>query len=211
MKPGKIASLLLGLLWSSLLLADPARALYSDEPPVNGALIRLINLSPAHAHAQVNGKQQAQLIRPGQIGDYRLAPRGLVRLQVNGVSQNAMLSEGASYTYVFDGRTLQEIQDAFAPQPHRAQIGFYNLSDRPLSLKTADAEVTVISALGPGEHASRLVNEARLTLAAFDGERRLAEFNELRLRRNHSYSYILLPNGEQWLGLALSNELERLD
>ena len=190
---------------------DAGAELYDAAAPADSAFVRVLNLSSEPARAVLSGKNQAQVIAAGQLGGYRFTPPAETRLEVNGQVATSTLSANTAYTYVYDGKGLRVLQDAFVNEPKKAQVGFYNLTDRELALKTQDGRHAVVDKVAGGSNASRMVNELKIGFAAYDGDSRVASFDEVFLKKGRTYSYLVLPDAGGVRALALANSLDPLD
>ena len=65
-----------------------------------------------------------------------------------------------------DGQLLL-IADQFVNEPRKAQIAFYNLTDKPAALKTVDGQHVVVDTIERDQTGSRMVNELKIAFAAY--------------------------------------------
>ena len=111
---------------------------------------------------------------------------------------------------MYDGSSLKAIADNYVEDSKKAQIAFYNLTDKPLSLKTLDGKHAVVESVASLQAGTRMVNEIKIGFAAYAGEQNLARFDELFLKKGRSYSYVVIPSGAGVRTIAAMNGLDSI-
>lgn len=203
----KTTSGLLGLL---LLVPGLSQAagLYASPPPPGSAFVRVLNLDGAAAEVQLSGKSKAQKIAGGALGGYLYIAPGQHALSVNQASLDLGLKADSAMTVIFDGKVLKPITDTYSIDQGKAMVAFYNLTDKPLTLKTLDGKHAVVDNVPQNQMGSRLVNEIKIGFAAYSGEQNVAKFQEQLLKKGSSYSYVAIAQGGQVRTLSLTNSIE---
>ena len=100
------------------------------------------------------------------------------------------------------------IADQFVNEPRKAQIAFYNLTDKPAALKTVDGQHVVVDTIERDQTGSRMVNELKIAFAAYADSEQLIGFDELFLKKGRSYSYALLPAANGYRAITLANSID---
>jgi alginate O-acetyltransferase complex protein AlgF len=207
-------SLLLSLLLASfaaLAQQDGNAGLYGTQAPANSAYVRVLNLSPAVAELTVTGKSRSQKVNGGQLGAYLFVAPGARKISVNQASLDSTLAANSATTLIYDGSKLEPITETFSEDPKKALVAFYNLTGKPLALKTQDGKHAIVESVAGHKSGSRQVNELKIGFAAFDGEQSIAKFDEQLLKKGRSYSYMVIEDGGQYRTISLANSLEAFE
>lgn len=205
--------LLLALCLATPVLAsaqDGNAALYDAVAPAGSAYVRMLNLTANGSELMVSGKSAAQKIAAGKLGNYLFVAPGAHKLAAGGASLETELKANSATTLIYDGKQLKAIADTYTEDSKKAQIAFYNLTDKPLSLKTLDGKHAVVESVASGQSGSRPVNEIKIGFAAYAGEQNLAKFDELFLKKGRSYSYVVIPDGAGVRTIASMNGLDSI-
>lgn len=201
---------LLGLLLLVPGLSQAAGGLYASPPPPGSAFVRVLNLEGAAVEVQLSGKSKAQKVGGGALGGYLYVAPGSPKLTVAGASLDLGLKADSATTVIYDGKTLKPIADAYSIDPGKAMVAFYNLTEKPLALKTLDGKHAIVDNVPQNQMGSRLVNEIKIGFAAYSGEQNVAKFQEQFLKKGGSYSYVAIAQGGQIRTLSLANVFDTL-
>lgn len=199
------ATLALACASHATLAAEGNADLYDAVAPADSAFVRVLNLSDASVDVTLSGKLNPQKVAPGQLGGYRFVPAGTHRIAIGAKAIEPSLQANAASTVVYDGQQLKLIADQYVNEPKKAQVAFYNLTPAQAMLRTADGKHEVVKALANGQTGARMVNEIKIDFAAYVGDKQVASFDELFLKKGRSYSYVLLPGNR---GLSLANSID---
>jgi alginate O-acetyltransferase complex protein AlgF len=203
--------LVLGLLGPALqgVQAQEVNAdLYDAVAPANSAFVRVLNLSPGVVDVSLSSKKTAQKVGPEQLGAYRFTPPGKTLLSVGAARLETDLQANSASTLLYANGSLTELKDIYVNEPKKAQLAFYNLTDTPTALKTADGKQEVVAAIGKAQTGGRMVNEFKIAFAAYAGDRKVASFDEMFLKKGRSYSYVLLPEGSGYRAISQANAID---
>ena len=181
--------------------------LYDAIPPPGSSFIRGVNLSDKTIVMTLSNTETPQSITAGQISSYRFVSKGRYKVSVGAQSFDIDMKVDTGTTVIFDGKQLIPLTDMFGNEQRKAQIGFYNLTDQKVSLKTLDGKHVIIDELEQNQTKGRMVNELKVTLAAYSGDQKIATYKELFLRKGHSYSYLLLPSGQGIRAMVVENSV----
>ncbi len=188
--------------------AQQANDLYDATAPANSAFVRVFNLGNAPVEVTLSSKKLPQKVGAGQLGGYRFTSPGPTRVSVGQAALDLPLEANTAVTLLYRDGQLSVLRDLYANEPKKAQLAFYNLAAEAASLKTLDGRHAVVADVAAAQNGSRQVNEFKIAFAAFIGERQVAVFDELFLKRGRSYSYVLLADGGAYRALALPNEID---
>ncbi len=188
--------LVLLLLTAALLPAGDG--LYGP-PDTESAQVRVFNAGTERNFGDI-GPLRIGPLGPGELSPYfqlgsgvyiAASPRGTVTL---------VAGEGSYSTVVIRDGGLSLFTDERLTDPGRAQIAFYNLSERDdLSLRTADGAQPIIQGLAPGESSAVVVNPVSVELGVFAGNTRVASVGNPGLARGESVSIISYGPGGRGL------------
>lgn len=186
-------------------------ALYDAVPPADSAFVRVLNASAAPVEVSVSGKSNTLKISGVQMSSYVFMEQGERSIKVNDQTISVPMASNTATTLVFDGGRLMPIQDEFSEDNRRAKVVFYNLTDAALKLKTLDGKHVIVDDVNGGQMGTRKVNEVKMTFAAYAGDAKVADFEEMFMRRGRSYSYVILGNGSGYSALTVTDHVESLE
>lgn len=210
MKLQKILTILASLfILSNYIQADESNAdLYDAVAPADSAFVRIINLSNSTISATLTGKVNPQRIAVNQLGNYRFVTPGKHKVSTEKTSIDLDLKANSAVTLVYENNQLTLINDQFSNEPRKAQIAFYNLTNQPLALKTADGKQEVISTLNKNQTASRKINEIKIAFAAYLGSKKIIDYPINFLKKGGSYSYFVIPQGTSYKAIAQQSGID---
>ncbi|WP_277374199.1 alginate O-acetyltransferase AlgF [Pseudomonas sp. AA-38] len=182
--------------------------LYDPVAPANSAFVRVLNLSERNIEVGLSGKNKPQLVNSGQFGGYRFVAPGKQIISADGQTLESELKANTASTVIYRDGKLLLLTDKFVDEPRKAQIAFYNFTDKPAALKTVDGQHVVVDTLQRDQTGSRMVNELKIAFAAYADNDKLASFDELFLKKGRSYSYALLPAGNGYRAITLANSID---
>ncbi|MCY1275081.1 Alginate O-acetyl transferase AlgF [compost metagenome] len=187
-----------------------AGGLYASPPPPGSAFVRVLNLGSAPIDVQLAGKSKAQKIGGGALGGYLYVAPGARTLTVAASSLELSLQSDSATTVIYDGTSLTPIADSYSMDPGKALIAFYNLTDKPLALKTVDGKHAIVEDIAHNQMGTRLVNEIKIAFAAYAGGQSVARFDEQFLKKGGTYSYVAIAKDGQVRTLSLPNAFDGL-
>ena len=182
--------------------------LYDAVAPANSAFVRVLNLSAGVVDVSLSSKKTAQKVGPEQLGAYRFTPPGKTLLTIGNTRLETDLKANSASTLLYMNGTLTELKDIYVNEPRKAQLAFYNLTDTAAALKTADGKHEVVASIGKAQTGGRMVNEFKIAFAAYAGDRKVASFEEMFLKKGRSYSYVLLPDGSGYRAISQANAID---
>ncbi|WP_341304385.1 alginate O-acetyltransferase AlgF [Pseudomonas sp. TMP25] len=204
-----LSVLLLTFSWGISQAAQDANAdLYDAVAPANSAFVRVLNLSERNIEVTLSSKNKPQAVTSGQFGGYRFVAPGKHRIAVGDKALESELKANTASTVIYRDGELLLIADQFVNEPRKAQIAFYNLTEKPAALKTVDGQHVVVEVIARDQTGSRMVNELKIAFAAYAEADKLVSFDELFLKKGRSYSYALLPAGNGYRAITLANSID---
>jgi alginate O-acetyltransferase complex protein AlgF len=204
-----LSVLLLTFSWNISQAAQDGNAdLYDAVAPANSAFVRVLNLSERNIEVTLSGKNKPQAVTSGQFGGYRFVAPGKHQIGVGDIALESELKANTASTVIYRDGKLLLIADQFVNEPRKAQIAFYNFTDKPAALKTVDGQHVVVETINRDQTGSRMVNELKIAFAAYAEADKLVSFDELFLKKGRSYSYALLPAGNGYRAISLANSID---
>lgn len=180
------------LLGSNTTLAGDG-GLYGGAAPAGSAFIRVFNASDADdVQAQV-GNETINDIRAWNASEFIFLPAGTHRLSLGSLEQSLTLASGRYYTAVAGEGGVRLLDNDNAGNRLKALLILYNLTgDNTLSLRTQDGGTTVIGDVGKDASGKREVNPAKVQLAVFSGDKKLADAPPVTLARGQAFSLFVV-------------------
>ena len=169
--------------------------LYDPVAPEGSAFVRVINAGTADKDAkpELRGKTYNG-VDHNEVGAYFPVKQGQADLAVGTAKASENLESGAYYTAVLNGEALTILKDEALKDQSKALIGFYNLSGKPLALKTADGKIEVVPSTENGKSGAREINPLDIQLAVFEGETKVSDVPAVELKRNAATSVVALKD-----------------
>ena len=191
---------------------DGNEALYDANAPADSAFARVINLDDKTASIKFDGKTAVQTVGSYQVGDYVFFPGGKSQaLEVNGERLEQQFPKSSAWTLVFDDGKLTAMEDKYYQGRKKAQVAFYNFSDQPLDLKTADGKHAVVANISPMANGQREINEVKIGLSAWTASTEAAAFEPTFLKKGRSYSYVVYPQDGELKPIVVADAITNLE
>lgn len=174
-------SLLLGFAGSQAQAGDGA--LYEAVAPKGSTFVRLYNAGNQEVSASV-GSVSLEDVSPLASSAFEYLPAGQYSARIGSQSLPVNLAAEHYYTLVTQagGAPLLVEEPAFKSK-QKAMLRVQNLSDKALTLKTADGKTEVVKSVEPKGRGDREINPVKANLALFDGERKVADLKPISLAR----------------------------
>lgn len=173
-------------------------ALYGPVAPPGSAFVRVFNASPQDRLVGRVADKTLSDIEAFSASEFVFLPAGEYPLSIGDKSQPVNLKQDRFYTAVATGKGIQMFDNDGKANRLKALIILFNLTDRPVSLRTAEG-AAVIDETAPGQSSSRAVNAVKTRLALFSGANKLSEVKPVTLERGKAFSLFVTPAGEQIL------------
>jgi alginate O-acetyltransferase complex protein AlgF len=190
---GLIVALLTGLaMVPTKSWAEGEAALYDASAPPGSAFVRVINYGPDTLEVSTAEKSGAQRISSFQVGEYLFLTGGNKHaFSLSGQELNQHLAKDSATTLVVTPAGVTALEDTYFTGRKKALESFYNLTSKPLALKTEDGKHAVVATLQGLSNGQRKINEIKIGLAAWDDSSAVATFPPVFLKKGRSYSYVV--------------------
>lgn len=196
----------MALLWTAALLAAlaPGRAaaagdegVYGPAAPPDAAFVRVFNATAqAELEARVGDKVMSEIPAFG-ASEFVFLPAGNYTLTAGTVRQPVALKRGKYYTAALQGAGLRLIENDRHANRLKALVIVYNLVDgATLSLRTPDGRGVVENVAANG-FGTREVNAVKVSLALFDGSKKVADVRPMNLERGRAFSLFVAGSRDQ--------------
>ncbi|WP_437884193.1 alginate O-acetyltransferase AlgF [Pseudomonas sp. LRF_L74] len=157
--------------------------LYGPTAPKGSAFVRAYNAGSSELSVNV-GNTTLNDIAPLASSDFKFLPAGSYAAQVGGANLPVKLDSDRYYTLVNQpGATPRLVEEPAFKNKQKALVRVQNLSDTKLTLKTADGKTPVVDAVAPNSHGDREINPVKVSLALFDGNRKVSDLKPVVLER----------------------------
>lgn len=198
-----ITHLLAAALLAALSLAPspPAAAgdegVYGPAAPPDAAFVRVFNgTAQPELEARVGDKVLSEIPAFG-ASEFVFLPAGRHTLTAGKVSEPLSLQRGKYYTAALGPGGLRLIENERYTNRLKALVIVYNLVDgSTLSLRTADGQ-GVVEGVKANAFGTREVNAIKVSLALFDGTRKVADVRPMNLERGRAFSLFVAGSREQ--------------
>jgi alginate O-acetyltransferase complex protein AlgF len=179
------------------------QGLYDPLPPEGSAFVRFISESAESGSKQAKANDKGyDYLNSKQVSSYYVIPQGSVKTAIGAATKDFNAESGKFYTVVLnEGGALEVKDDPKNENEAKSQIVFYNLTDKPdLSLKTADGKVEIVPPLSAGQVGDKQINPVKVSIAIFDGDKKLKDLGPVSLERGASYSAIAMNDKDvEWV------------
>ena len=185
----------LALSLSSLTATAGEGGLYAPNAPKGSSFVRGYNASNSELNFSV-GNTDLSDIAPLASSDFSFLPAGSYSAQVGSNNLPVKLEAEKFYTLVSqDGEAPKLVAEAPFTNKRKALLRVQNLTDNTLSLKTADGKA-VVDAVAPDASGQREVNPVKVSLALFDGNRKVSDLKPVSLASGEVVSLYITGSGK---------------
>lgn len=171
--------------------------LYGAAAPPGSAFIRVFNASDADDIQATVGNETLADLRAWNASEFIFLPAGTHRLAVGNLQESLTLASGRYYTAVAGEGGVRLLDNDNAGNRLKALLILYNLTgDKALSLRTKDGATTVIGDVARDASGKREVNPAKVQLAVYSGNQKLADAPPVTLARGQAFSLFVLGDAD---------------
>lgn len=172
-------------------------ALYAPNAPKGSAFVRAYNAGNSELSVSV-GNTELSDIAPLGSSDFSYLPAGSYSAKVGSSTLPVKLDANRYYTLIDQpGSEPKLVSEAAFSNKHKAMLRVQNLSDSTLSLKTADGKAAVVDNVAPDGNGEREVNPVKISLALFDGDKKISDLKPVALARGEVVSLYITGKGSQ--------------
>ena len=161
-------------------------ALYGPVAPKGSSFVRVYNASNAEVSATV-GSTNLNEVAPLASSDLSFMPGGDYSAKVGSQNLAVKLAADHYYTLVTTGKGQpQLIEEPPFKNKQKSLVRVQNLSDKPLTLKTADGKTEVVKRVAAQGRGEREINPVKVSLALYDGNQKVGDVKPVALERGEA-------------------------
>ena len=158
-------------------------ALYGPVAPKGSSFVRIFNASPQQVSATV-GSTALDDVPPQGSSDFSFMPQGDYSAKVGSQNLSVKLAADHYYTLVNSASGQpQLIEEPPFKNKQKSLVRVQNLTDKTLTLKTADGKTDVVKAVSAKGRGEREINPVKVSFALFDGDRKISDLKPVALER----------------------------
>ena len=170
-------------------MAAGDEGVYGAAAPEGSAFVRVFNATTAALPGGKVADQNVDEVAPNTASEFVFLPPGTHTLSSGGASESLSLKPSRYYTVARTAAGFTVLDNGRHENRLKALVLLYNFTDvASLGLRTPDGKATVVDAVPPGRYGSREVNAVKASLAAYDGDRKLADAKPVGMERGRAYS-----------------------
>lgn len=169
--------------------------LYGPTAPAGSAFVRAYNAGSSELDLTL-GSVSIKDVGPRASSDFSFLPAGSYSASASGKSLPVDLKANQYYTLVqLPSGELKLVEDPAFKNRQKALVRIQNLSDTPVSLKTADGKTEVIQPVAGKERGEREINPVKVRMALFAGDRKVSELSPVVLERGEVAALYVTGSG----------------
>lgn len=194
------------LLFTAALVAalGPARdaragdeGVYGPAAPPDAAFVRVFNATAQPELEARVGDRVLDEIPAFGASEFVFVPEGSHTLVAGKVNQKVSLKRGVFYTAAIEPGGVRLLENERYTNRLKALVIVYNLIDgTTLSLKTPDGR-GVVEDVKANAFGTREVNAVKVSLALFDGQKKVADVRPMNLERGRAFSLFVAGSRDQ--------------
>lgn len=161
-------------------------ALYGPTAPKGSSFVRIYNASNQEVSATV-GNTHLRDVAPLASSDFSFMPGGDYSAKVGSQSLPVKLAADHYYTLVSSSSGQpQLIEEPPFKNKQKSLVRVQNLSNTPLTLKTADGKTEVVKAVAAKGRGEREINPVKVSLALYAGDKKVSDVKPVALERGEA-------------------------
>ena len=161
-------------------------ALYGPTAPKGSSFVRIYNASNAEVSATV-GSTNLSDVAPLASSDFSFMPGGDYSAKVGSQTLPVKLAGDHYYTLVSNASGApQLIEEPPFKNKQKSLVRVQNLSDKPLTLKTADGKTEVVKTVAAKGRGEREINPVKVSLALYEGDKKVGDVKPVALERGEA-------------------------
>ncbi|OLF55984.1 alginate O-acetyltransferase AlgF [Pseudomonas chlororaphis] len=170
-------------------------ALYGPTAPKGSSFVRIYNASNQEVSATV-GSTNVSDVAPLASSDFSFMPGGDYTAKVGSQSVPVKLAADHYYTLVNNASGQpQLIEEPPFKNKQKSLVRVQNLSDKALTLKTADGKTDVVQAVAAKGRGEREINPVKVSFALYEGEKKVSDLKPVALERGEAAVLYVTGNG----------------
>jgi alginate O-acetyltransferase complex protein AlgF len=172
------------------LLSVPAfagdAALYGPTAPKGSTFVRVYNATNAEVSATVGNTSLSEVPALGS-SDFSFMPQGDYSAKIGSNTLPVKLASDHYYTIVNNtAGAPQLVEEPPFKNKQKSLVRVQNLSDKSLSLKTADGKTAVVPDVAAKGRGEREINPVKVSLALFEGDKKVSDLKPVALERGEA-------------------------
>lgn len=161
-------------------------ALYGPVAPKGSSFVRIYNASNAEISATV-GSTNISDVAPLASSDFSFMPGGDYSAKVGSQTVPVKLASDHYYTLVNNATGQpQLIEEPPFKNKQKSLVRVQNLTDKALTLKTADGKTEVVPNVAAKGRGEREINPVKVSLALFEGDKKVGDLKPVALERGEA-------------------------
>jgi alginate O-acetyltransferase complex protein AlgF len=174
-------------------------ALYGPTAPKGSTFVRVYNASSSEISASV-GNTNLNEVAPQGSTAFSFMPQGDYTAKLGSQTVPVKLASDHYYTLVNNASGKPQLVDE-PPfrNKQKSLVRVQNLSDKALTLKTADGKTEVVKTVAAKGTGEREINPVKVSLALYDGDKKVADLKPVALERGEAAVLYITGSGS---GLA---------
>ncbi|MBD9566260.1 MULTISPECIES: alginate O-acetyltransferase AlgF [unclassified Pseudomonas] len=161
-------------------------ALYGPTAPKGSSFVRVYNAGNAEVSATV-GTTNLSEVAPLSSTDFSFMPGGDYSAKVGSQTLPVKLAGDHYYTLVNNASGApQLIEEPPFKNKQKSLVRVQNLSDKALTLKTADGKTEVVPSVAAKGRGEREINPVKVSLALYDGATKVGDVKPVALERGEA-------------------------
>ncbi|MCS3836913.1 alginate O-acetyltransferase complex protein AlgF [Pseudomonas sp. JAI111] len=161
-------------------------ALYGPTAPKGSSFVRVYNAGNAEVSATV-GTTNLSDVAPLSSSDFSFMPGGDYSAKVGSQTLPVKLAGDHYYTLVNNASGApQLIEEPPFKNKQKSLVRVQNLSDKALTLKTADGKTEVVPSVAAKSRGEREINPVKVSLALYDGATKVGDVKPVALERGEA-------------------------
>lgn len=166
--------------------------LYAKGAPPGSAFVRILNGTAGQSPAGFIGESTQPALGAFSAGQFIFLPPGEYPVQLGSRKETFKLEADRFYSIAYLPDSMKSFQlEGFKSQLKAMIIMMNLLPDKTLSLKTSDGRVAVLDAIAPFKAGQREINPLSVSLALFDGDRKIMDVPATIFERGKASSLIV--------------------
>ena len=171
-------------------------ALYGPTAPKGSTFVRIYNAASSEISASV-GNTSLNEVAPQGSTEFKFMPQGDYTAKLGSQSVPVKLAGDHYYTLVNNASGQpQLVEEPAFKNKQKSLVRVQNLSDKPLTLKTADGKTEVVKSVAAKGMGEREINPVKISLALFDGDKKISDLKPVALERGEAAVLYITGSGD---------------
>ena len=170
-------------------------ALYGPTAPKGSTFVRVYNASSTEISASV-GNTNLNEVAPQGSTAFSFMPQGDYSAKLGSQTVPVKLASDHYYTLVNNASGKpQLVEEPPFRNKQKSLVRVQNLSDKALTLKTADGKTEVVKTVAAKGTGEREINPVKVSLALYDGDKKVTDLKPVALERGEAAVLYITGSG----------------